>query len=96
MALSIKTQEADVLARRLVRLTGETITEAITIALRERLSREEARRAEANDQRSASPVDGICRARARRIRHASCNQGGMGCGIRRRGPIANRRAGFLS
>jgi antitoxin VapB len=37
------------LARRLVRLTGESITEAVTIALRERLSREEARRAAAND-----------------------------------------------
>ena len=38
MALSIKTQEADALARRLVRLTGETMTEAVTVALRERLS----------------------------------------------------------
>lgn len=42
MALSIKTEEADALARRLVRLTGETMTEAVTVALRERLSREEA------------------------------------------------------
>ena len=49
MALSIKTQEADALARRLVRLTGETMTEAVTVALRERLSREEARRAATND-----------------------------------------------
>lgn len=44
MALSIKTQEADRLARRLAKLTGETMTEAVTVALRERLSREEARR----------------------------------------------------
>jgi len=49
MALSIKTEQADSLARRLVRLTGETMTEAVTIALRERLSREEARRAAAKD-----------------------------------------------
>ena len=49
MALSIKTQEADALARRLVRLTGETMTEAVTVALRERLSREQARRTGAND-----------------------------------------------
>lgn len=49
MALSIKTEEADALARRLVRLTGETMTEAVTIALRERLSREETRRAAASD-----------------------------------------------
>ncbi len=47
MALSIKTAEADTLARRLVRLTGESMTEAVTVALRERLSREEARRAAA-------------------------------------------------
>ncbi|HME23124.1 MAG TPA: type II toxin-antitoxin system VapB family antitoxin [Acetobacteraceae bacterium] len=49
MALRIKTEEADTLARRLVRLTGETMTEAVTVALRERLSREEARRAAARD-----------------------------------------------
>jgi antitoxin VapB len=49
VALSIKTEEADALARRLVRLTGETMTEAVTIALRERVSREEAQRAAAKD-----------------------------------------------
>ena len=49
MALSIKTEEADTLARRLVRLTGETMTEAVTIALRERLSREETRRVAGRD-----------------------------------------------
>ncbi len=40
-----KTAEADELARSLVRLTGETMTEAVTAALRERLARERARRA---------------------------------------------------
>ncbi|HYE47059.1 MAG TPA: type II toxin-antitoxin system VapB family antitoxin [Caulobacter sp.] len=45
MALSIKTKEADQLARELSRLTGETMTEAVTIALRERLAR---RRAQAD------------------------------------------------
>jgi antitoxin VapB len=45
MALSIKTAEADELARSLVRLTGESMTDAVTIALRERLARERARRA---------------------------------------------------
>jgi len=44
MALSIKTDEADRLARRLSKLTGETLTEAVTKALRERLERERARR----------------------------------------------------
>jgi antitoxin VapB len=47
MALSIKAEEADLLARRLARLTGETMTDAVTVALRERLAREEARRAAA-------------------------------------------------
>ena len=45
MALSIKTEEADRLARRLANLTGETMTEAVTIALRERLERQEASQA---------------------------------------------------
>ena len=49
MALSIKTDEADALARRLARLTGESMTKAVTVALRERLAREEARRVAAGD-----------------------------------------------
>ncbi len=44
MALSIKTDEADRLARELARLTGETLTDSITKALRERLERERAAR----------------------------------------------------
>jgi antitoxin VapB len=40
MALSIKTEEADRLARELAAVTGESLTEAVTKALRERLSRE--------------------------------------------------------
>jgi antitoxin VapB len=44
MALSIKSPEADRLARQLAAVTGETITIAITIAMRERLAREERRR----------------------------------------------------
>jgi antitoxin VapB len=39
MALSIKTEEADALARALAVETDETITEAVTVALRERLER---------------------------------------------------------
>jgi len=45
VALSIKTEEADRLARELSRLTGETMTEAVTVALRERLDRAAADRA---------------------------------------------------
>jgi antitoxin VapB len=39
MALSIKTAEADELARELAAATHESITEAVTTALRERLMR---------------------------------------------------------
>jgi antitoxin VapB len=39
MALSIKTAEADRLARELAAATGESLTEAVTKALRERLER---------------------------------------------------------
>ena len=41
MALSIKNEEVDNLARQLSRMTGESITEAILISLRERLARQE-------------------------------------------------------
>ncbi|MCZ0733054.1 type II toxin-antitoxin system VapB family antitoxin [Phreatobacter sp. AB_2022a] len=37
--MSIKTEEADRLARELSRLTGEAMTDAITQAMRERLER---------------------------------------------------------
>jgi len=40
MALSIKNEEADRLARELSRLTGESMTEAIVVALRERVERQ--------------------------------------------------------
>ena len=43
MALSIKHPEADRLARELARTTGETITEAVLKAIRERLVRETGR-----------------------------------------------------
>jgi antitoxin VapB len=43
MALSIKSDEADHLARELAAETGETLTEAVVIALRERLDRQHAK-----------------------------------------------------
>jgi antitoxin VapB len=43
MALSIKTEEADRLARELAELRGESITQAVTVALREQCARERAR-----------------------------------------------------
>ncbi|MBT9585304.1 type II toxin-antitoxin system VapB family antitoxin [bacterium] len=39
MALSIKDEEADRLARELTRYTGETLTEAVIVSLKERLAR---------------------------------------------------------
>lgn len=44
MALSIKDPEADRLARELAAQTGETITQALIVALRERLSRQRRKR----------------------------------------------------
>jgi antitoxin VapB len=41
MPLSIKAPEADRLARQLTAVTGETITDAVIVAMRERLAREE-------------------------------------------------------
>jgi antitoxin VapB len=41
MPLSIKDPEADQLARKLAQRTGETITQAVITALRERLAREQ-------------------------------------------------------
>lgn len=43
MSLSIKHPEADRLARELAAQTGETLTEAVLNALRERLTREQGR-----------------------------------------------------
>ena len=44
MGHNIKNDETCLLARDLARLTGETMTGAITVALRERLAREKRRR----------------------------------------------------
>ena len=43
MALSIKDPEADRLARELAARTGESLTEVVVVALRERLARETGR-----------------------------------------------------
>lgn len=41
MPLSIKSPEADRLARKLSEVTGESITEAVIVSMRERLARQE-------------------------------------------------------
>ena len=51
MALNIKSEEADRLARELAAATGESITTAVTTALSERLAR--LRRAPASNAREA-------------------------------------------
>lgn len=57
MALSIKTEEADRLARALAAVTHESLTDAVTIALRERLER-------VRDQRGVDVVARLDRLRA--------------------------------
>lgn len=49
MALNIKDPETDRLARRLADLTDEKITDAVKVALRERLEREQRRRGKTID-----------------------------------------------
>ena len=46
MALSLKDKETDRLARAVAALTGETLTDAVRVALAERLERERLRRGE--------------------------------------------------
>ena len=50
MSLNVKNPEAHALAARLAQKTGETLTEAVTVALRERLERLE-RTAEFDEER---------------------------------------------
>jgi antitoxin VapB len=48
MPLSIKAPEADRLARQLAEVTGETITDALIVAMRERLIREQRKRGDSS------------------------------------------------
>ena len=57
MAMSIKSPEAERLARRLAAATGESMTGAITNALRERLERIEASSGEARRARAERLAD---------------------------------------
>ena len=49
MALSIKDPKVDRLTRQLARITGETITEAVRVAVHDRLEREQRRRGKTVD-----------------------------------------------
>jgi antitoxin VapB len=56
MSLNIKDPEADTLTRKLAQTTGETITEAVTVAVKERLERLQAGR---RPRRLADELDEI-------------------------------------
>ncbi len=56
MSLNIKDPEADTLVRKLAHATGETITEAVTVAVKERLERLQAGR---RPRRLADELDEI-------------------------------------
>ena len=56
MVLSIKDTETDRLARRLARLTGESVTQAVQGAIRERLEREERRHGKRIDRRRIDAI----------------------------------------
>ncbi|MCY3774500.1 MAG: type II toxin-antitoxin system VapB family antitoxin [Candidatus Aminicenantes bacterium] len=60
MGLNVKNEETCRLARTLARLTGETMTEAITIALRERLERENSRRSSETLARELHAIGQCC------------------------------------
>lgn len=51
MGLNIKTDEAHRLARQLAELTGENMTQVVTVALRERLERVRRRESKASVER---------------------------------------------
>ncbi len=63
MGLNIKNDETCRLARELAQLTGESMTGAITVALRERLEREQKRRDAAALLRDMRAISKRCAAR---------------------------------
>lgn len=65
MALSIKDDEADELARRLSALTGESLTVAVREALRERLRRVEQRGDSADVREALAEIRRRCAAMPR-------------------------------
>lgn len=65
MSLNIKSEEAHALTRELAALTGETLTEAVTTAVRERLKR--VRTTDAQVRARADALRAIGRATAARL-----------------------------
>jgi antitoxin VapB len=62
MALNIKHPDADRLARELAAKTGESLTDAVLNAIRERLSREERRRKATSLRRELARIRKRCSA----------------------------------
>jgi antitoxin VapB len=79
MALRIRSAEADDLARRPARLTGETMTHAVTEALRERLARETARRD--RDADLPARVAALVACRSGKYDKRPVTAGRVGCGL---------------
>lgn len=59
MALSIKDPQADKLAREIAAITGEKLTQAVTVALQERLARVKTRQAGTSPKDKLSAVRDI-------------------------------------
>jgi antitoxin VapB len=83
MALRIKSGEADRLARELAAETGETLTEVVEVALRERLDREHARHAASMRTHLARLAAGVAA-----LRGCRCPDAGGDHRLRRRWPAA--------
>ena len=64
MAFNVKNPETDRLLRELTTLTGESLTDAITIALSERLQREQRLRATVDDPHDTSIRAAVARLRS--------------------------------
>ena len=62
MALNIKHPDADRLARELAAKTGESLTDAVLNAIRERLTREETRRKAPSLRRELAKIRARCAA----------------------------------
>lgn len=71
MPLNIKHPDADRLARELAERTGETITETVIIALRERLVREEDRNAAPDLREEILTISRLCAALPDRDRRSA-------------------------
>ena len=69
MGLNIKDEETHALVRELSRLTGESMTRAVGVAVRERLERERKRRARASTEEMLA-IGGRIRARLREPAHS--------------------------